>query len=365
MNKKLIALAVAGLSSGGALAQSNVTVYGTVGLAVDSGNYGRGNVMRLTSGAGKTERLGFQGTEDLGGGLKANFRLEMGQGTDNGSNDSLVGQFFQREARLGLSGSFGSFDAGRQYSPLFNLQAANDQFFVAGVGSNYALISNGFTRVSNSLRWSSPDMSGFSATFLYGLGDTGAPASAGAAANGRTLQESTTDPKDVGRHTGLNLRYANGPLNIGYAYAAGKTQVNLLAVPIPAPTTNTVNYIGGQYNFGSAKIVAAWESFKNSATNAGDYNVWSLGVGIPVMGTDEIKAVYTAKKLKNVSSTNSNLIALGYDHPMSKRTKLFATWSRMTNDSRARETMQGAVAILAADVGYDPSALQVGVSHEF
>ena len=365
MQKKLIALAVAGLVSGGALAQSNVTVYGTVGLALDSGNYGRGSVMRLTSGAGKTERLGFQGSEDLGGGLKANFRLEMGQNTDVGGNDSLVGQFFQREARLGLSGSFGSLDAGRQYSPLFNLQAANDQFFVAGVGSNYALISNGFTRVSNSLRWSSPSMSGFSATFLYGLGDTGAPASAGAAANGRTLQESTTDPKEIGRHTGLNLRYANGPLNIGYAYAAGKTAVNLLATPIPTPTTNTVNYVGGQYDFGPAKIVAAWESFKNSATSAGDYSVWSLGVGIDVMGKDEIKAVYTSKKLKNVTSTDSKLFALGYDHPMSKRTKLFATWSKMTNDSKARESLQGAPGVLAADVGYDPSALQVGVSHEF
>jgi predicted porin len=365
MQKKLIALAIAGLISGGALAQTNVTVYGTIGLAIDSGNYGRGNVTRLTSGAAKTERLGFQGSEDLGGGLKANFRLEMGPNTDNGANDSAVGQFFQREARLGLSGSFGSLDAGRQYSPLFSLQAANDQFFVAGVGSNYALTSNGFTRVSNSLKWTTSNMGGFTATILYGLGDTGAPAAAGAAANGRTLQESTTDPKDIGRHTGLNLRYANGPLHLGYAYAAGKTTVNLLATPIPTPTTNTVNYLGGQYDFGPAKVVGSWESFKNSATSAGDYGVWSLGVGIDVMGKDEFKIVYTSKKLKNVINTDSNLFALGYDHPMSKRTKLFATWSKMTNDSRARESMQGAPSIVAADAGYDPSALQVGVSHEF
>ncbi|TRZ64387.1 MAG: porin, partial [Rhodocyclaceae bacterium] len=67
----------------------------------------------------------------------------------------------------------------------------------------------------------------------------------------------------------------------------------------------------------------------------------------------------------NVTATDAKLFALGYDHPMSKRTKLFATWSKMTNDSKARESFQGAVAILAADAGYDPSALQVGVSHEF
>jgi len=365
MQKKLIALAVAGLVSGGAFAQSNVTIYGVVDVNVDSGNYGRGSVMRVANSGYTTERLGFQGTEDLGGGLKANFRLEMGQGTDNGSNDSLVGQFFQREARLGLSGSFGSFDAGRQYTPIFNLQAANDMNRVAGIGSNYSLINTGHTRASNSLKWTSANMSGFGITFMYSLGDTGAPASAGAAANGNTLQEATTGPKDAGRHTGLNLRYANGPFSVGYAYASEKSKPNQLAVPIPTPSTTTVNYVGGAYDFKVARIVGSWEALKNSATNVGDFSVWSLGLGIPVMGTDEIKGIYTNKKLKNVTASDSKLFVLAYVHPMSKRTTLYGTYAKMTNDSRARTSFLGAPGVLAADVGYDPNALQVGVSHNF
>jgi len=365
MQKKLIALAVAGLVSGGAFAQSNVTIYGTVDVNVDSGNYGRGSVMRLANSGYTTERMGFQGSEDLGGGLKANFRLEMGQGTDNGSNDSLVGQFFQREARLGLSGSFGSFDAGRQYTPVFNLQAAYDMNRVAGVGSAYGLTNTGMTRASNSLKWTSADMSGFGITFMYSMGDTGAPASAGAAATGGTLQEATTDPKEAGRHTGLNLRYANGPLSLGYAYASEKTKPNQVAVPIPTPSTNTVNFVGGSYDFKVAKIVAQWEALKNSATNAGDFSVWSAGLVIPVMGSDEIKVNYIAKKLKNVTASDSKDFVLGYVHPMSKRTTLYGTYSKMTNDAKARASFLGAPGVLAADVGYDPSALQVGVSHNF
>ena len=365
MQKKLIALAVAGLVSGGAFAQSNVTIYGTVDLALDSGNYGRGSVMRLANSGYTTERLGFQGSEDLGGGMKANFRLEMGQQTDVGGNDSLVGQFFQREARLGLSGNFGSLDAGRQYSPLFNLQAAYEMFRVAGIGSNYALINLGPTRVSNAVRWQSADMSGFGITFLYGLGDTGAPAAAGAAPTGGTLQEATTNPKDAGRHTGLNLRYANGPLSIGYAYGSERSKPSQVAVPIPSPTTNTFNFVGGSYSFGPGRVVGEWESLKNSATNLGDFSVWSLGVGITVMGNDEIKGVYTSKKMKNVTNTDTKLFALGYVHPMSKRTTLYATYSKMTNDSRARMSLLGAPGVIAADVGYDPNAFQVGVSHNF
>jgi len=348
MQKKLIALAVAGLVSGGAFAQSNVQIYGTVDLALTSGNFGKGSVFHLMNSGYTTERLGFQGSEDLGGGMKANFRLEMGQGTDNGSNDSTVGQFFQRESRLGLSGGFGSLDAGRQYSPLFNLQAGNELFRVAGVSSNYTLINTGMTRVSNSVRWQSADMSGFGVTFMYGLGDTG---------SGNTKQESNVDPKDAGRHTGLNLRYANGPLSLGYAYANQKAQVT-----VGIPSTTKVNFLGGSYNFKVFKVVAEWQKLTNSATALADTKYWSLGASVPV-GTDEFKIAYTSKDLSNVGASSSKLFAVGYVHPMSKRTTLFANASKMTNDSKATASMLGTAFTGAA--GYDPSAFQLGVSHNF
>ena len=355
-----LAIAIAGLVCCSAFAQGNVTVYGGIDLSIETGNYGRGNVTRLADNGYKAERLGFQGSEDLGDGMKVNFRLEMGPGTDNGSNDSLVGQFFQREAWLSLSGSLGTLVAGRQYTPVFLVQNAGDQFRTGGVGSNYSLTNTGMTRASNALRWRTLAINGLTVVFMYSLGDTGAPSAGGAPATGGTLQESAVDPKDAGRHTGLSLRYSDGPLVLGYGYGSEKTKVFAPAIP----STNKVNNVIGTYDFQAVQLFASWENAKNSATNAGDFRAWTLGLHIPV-GADHIDAAYTSRHLPNAGSSDSRLLALGYAHPLSKRTVLYANWARMNNDSKARASFLYAPVILAADAGYDPSAFQVGVGHDF
>jgi predicted porin len=359
MQKKLIALAVASLVSAPVFAQSQVSVYGVIDQAIDSGNYGAGTVTRLTGSGYTTERLGFKGSEDMGNGMKANFILELGQRTDTGMLDAgATGQLFQRAASVGLSGSWGQVNFGRQYTPIFSIQAANDIFRVAGIGTNYSLTNIGQTRANNSIRYDSANMSGFTAAVMYALGDTNTAS---------VYQESTLAPKDQGRHTGLNVRYANGPLALGLGWSSEKQK----AVVAPAtPLTTKSSFLIGSYNFKVVAINAGWGQTNNDANpKTVDGTVWTLGASMPVFGKDTVKFHYNNSHNKLASNTDAKLIALGYVHPMSKRTTLYGTWAKMTNESGRATTLFGAPAITdttgAANLGYDPSSIQIGISHNF
>ena len=129
MQKKLIALAVAGLVSGGAFAQSTVTLYGSF----DAGVRNVGNVNAAgddvwtmgSSGTYNSNRWGLRGSEDIGGGLKARFNLEGGFNSGTGA---ATGVLFDRTAWVGLEGSMGSLDFGRQYTVIFKTIGAYDPF---------------------------------------------------------------------------------------------------------------------------------------------------------------------------------------------------------------------------------------------
>ncbi len=354
MQKKLIALAVASLVPAPVFAQSQVSIYGIVDAAIDSGNYGgaTGRVQRLTSGGYSTSRLGFKGSEDLGNGMKANFVLETGLLADTGMLDNASGQFWQRTSTIGLSGSdWGSVNFGRQYSPLYTIQATNDIFRVVGIGSNYALNNVGQTRVSNSIRYDSPSINGFSAAAMYGMGDTGA-------ASG--FQESSTNPKDLGRHSGLNLRYGNGAAKLSLGWSKQKSTATAAGGVVELKTT----VLAGSYDFKFVAINAGWQQARNDVgPRTTDNRIWTLGATVPVFGKDSIKVAYNDLHSKLATSSDAKLISLGYVHPMSRRTTLYGTWAKMTNESLAAVTLYQAPAVGAA--GYDPSAVQVGISHSF
>lgn len=374
MQKKLIALAVAGLVAAPAFAQSNVSIYGIIDQSFQSANFGNGSTSRMQGSGQYTERLGFQGTEDLGGGLKANFRLELGYNSDTGNLDnganiaaatgSGANQLFQREARVGLEGSFGQLNFGRQYTPIFNVQAPADVFNVAGIGSNYTLTNTGMTRASNAVKWDSANMSGFTAALMYGFGDGGTGQTN---ANGGPSGESlgTASNKDAGRHVGLNAKYANGPLLLMYGY--GKTN-NVAAIGATTVATKA-NVFGGAYDFKVVKIVAGYETAKNDPGTL-DVKGYLLSAVIPV-GADSVKASYTSLKDNTAAAAagKSNLLALGYVHPLSKRTSLYGTYARMNNDSKAVRSFLGQTGggaqPLSAAAGFDPSGVQLGVSHFF
>jgi predicted porin len=111
--KKLtfVATAVLGLVSSTAMAQSSVTLYGIVDAAVvHTTKQAGGSKVAMDAGQMATSRWGMRGSEDLGGGLKANFGLEGTLVNDSGA----AGNLFDRQATVGLSGGFGSVNLGRQ-----------------------------------------------------------------------------------------------------------------------------------------------------------------------------------------------------------------------------------------------------------
>ena len=367
MQKKLIALAVASLVSAPVFAQSQVQVYGVIDQALTSGNYGAGSVTDLRSGGYTTERLGFQGSEDLGNGMKANFRLETGMNSDTGYHDQgNTGWLFQRESRVGLSGSWGHVNFGRQYTPLFSVQGANDIFRVVGVGSYYSLMNTGMTRASNAIRYDSNSINGLSFGAMYSMGDTAAVTASG----GSSHQESTLAPKDLGRHVGLNVRYANGPLSLDLGY--GNQKASALAAGLTSPIATKATMVAGMYDFKVVKINAGWQTVNDDANpKATDLRMWDIGATVPVMGHDQVKFNYTAlqNKLPGATNVDSKLIALGYVHPMSKRTVLYGTWAKMTNETGVARTLLGSPGVTnatgGANLGYDPSAVQIGIQHAF
>lgn len=384
MQKKLIALAIAGLS-GAAFAQSNVTIYGNIDQSIEYGSYGNGSKTMLTGSGYMTQRLGFQGEEGLGNGLKAIWRLEAGINADKGVAGAVgvnqvtlgaataYGQLFDREAFLGLSGNWGTFKVGRQYSPSFNAAAAMDIFGVAGVGSNYHLAAT-TTRVNNSLRYETPNMSGFSAALMYGLGDNGL-ATTGTTQNNESAggQDAVGVNKNSGQHTGLNLAYANGPFSAIYGYGINNS-VTLVGTSVVKTKSNVLT---GAYNFGPGSIRLGWASYKDdAAVTAIDRRTWMIG-GTFAVGTGTIRAQYGSLDNKLAANNDVRHWAIGYVHPMSKRTTAYATYGKTDNKEGSVAGAGAGLAFVgggsgivgnganAADTRYDPSSFQFGMNHTF
>ena len=109
MKRTLIVAAIATLATGAATAQSSVTIYGRLNLSAENQKNvtANGTVKALQNSA---SRIGFRGTEDLGGGLKANFILEHGFNPDTGTPDARG--FWARQSEVNLAGGFGMLRLG-------------------------------------------------------------------------------------------------------------------------------------------------------------------------------------------------------------------------------------------------------------
>ncbi|QDZ30292.1 porin [Noviherbaspirillum sp. UKPF54] len=352
MKKSLLALAVLGAVAGVANAQTNVTVYGVVdaGIARESGDVA-GTAWKLASGVQSGNRLGFKGTEDLGGGLKANFQLENGFNVDTGTQRQ--GALFGRQAFVGLSGNFGAVNLGRQYNPLFIALDSIDPFGTGLTGASTNLMaggSNGDVRVNNAITYTSPNMSGLSATALYGFGEQAGDTS-------------------KNRNYALSANYANGPVAAVLAYS--NTNDNAAS-----PNSAKVWLIGGTYDLGVVKAHLAYESEKADANfptvGGADFRDWMAGVSAPVAG-GTVMASYIKKTDKTNSAEGAKQYAVGYTYPLSKRTNVYTSYSRVTNDSNAQffagDASSGGPSDAAGNntqkVGGTSTGFAVGIRHTF
>jgi predicted porin len=333
-----------------AQAQSTVTVYGVVDAFVEYGTAGtsaaRTHVTRLQSGGANGSRLGFRGTEDLGGGLKAVFVLEHGMLVDSGSPASAT-NFWNRQRYVGLSVGWGSLSAGRQYSPLLVHQDTFDTALsTTGYGSPYnSGVMRTVSRVNNSIVYSSPNVSGFSAAAMLGLGEV-------AGARGNTQSAS--------------VKYAGGPFTAGLAYA----HVNKVDA---TKVDKSIWNLAGSYKLGDLLVSAAVQQTRNDSQNVGvtdDRREAFLGA-VYAIGTGEIRAAYGQGKVVDVSNSTARHLSLGYLYNLSKRTALFAGVQAIRNpDNLAYRGTSGFTfdAIeggLPAGAGVTARAFAVGARHRF
>ncbi len=349
MNKKLVALAVAGVFGLPLAAQAqstNVTLYGIVdmGVRVDR-TKNAGTLFRFEDGMQSGTRIGLKGSEDLGGGLKADFLLETGIQAD-------IGGFTQgnlpwgRQSWVGLSGGFGSVKMGRMYATEFNQLAPVDPFGYGQVPILDIFTANGiFVRKNNAIEYTTPAMGGLVVQAQY-TGNTSA-------------NEATTNPKDVGRNMGLRVNYAGGPLSVGGSFET-------LDV---GPANRRHFTLTGTFNLGVAKLAAAVMSAKCTHSGCGGFTIddryWLLGATMP-LGNGALYASLGQKDVRGSSDADSTLFAVGYDYNLSKRTNVYASAARMNNKSAAGlglgDSSNGAP---ANPLGYDPTAFTVGVRHKF
>jgi len=378
MKKSLIALAVMA-AAGAASAQSSVTLFGIVDATVShySASGGQSNTV-LTNSGYNSSRLGFRGTEDLGGGMAASFWLEAGLNNDNGSGGKTAGTgnadtgggglTFNRRSTVSLSGGWGELRLGRDYVPTFWNVTLFDPFGTNGVGTT--LIQKAKTTTSAAPFGAVPVLG--SAADRLGANDPNSvrasnqiqyflPANLGGIYGqvSYALDEGANG-NDAGRYIGARVGYGSGPFNVALAY--GRTDGADPSATLAAPDIRDWN-VGGQWDFGMAKLLAQYDRTKFDNT-LGDASLkgWLVGALVPV-GAGEIRASYSRVKLDtDLNDPRASQWAVGYVHNLSKRTALYATYAHISNKNGSALTVGSGVTPLANHSG---SGFDIGVRHSF
>lgn len=364
MQKKLIALAVTGLLSTGAFAQSSaVTVHGVADLSFDvvkSSGFPGGalNVGSYTRVSSNASYIGFKGTEDLGNGLKALFQLETGLNVDsNQGNNSLFGNGTTRDSFVGLSGGFGEVKLGTLSTATRTLGTTMDvNAGATSIGDNKALLNrSGFdTRQGNAVQYTTPSMAGFSAAAAY--------------ISGEDKRANALSPRNSSAWD-LGLNYNNGPILLGLAYVTGQEK-------------NTWDdklrnlRVAGAYDFGVASIRLVWDQVKEKDNAGWDFkqSVWGIGGTYNVVPNGKLIAqFYKAADEKyngvKAADTGAKLFEIGYEHSLSKRTMLKVVYARLNNEDNANFNFATNPVRKPGNnwsvAGIDPSGLQIGIRHSF
>lgn len=359
MKMKLKWIALAALLATQAHAQSNVTAYGVMDLGYYSVSGDTSSSKGLGSGRNMSSRLGFKGTEDMGGGLQANFVLEADLAADTGtgvttpfvgwsSTDNKTpaangGLQFNRQATVGLSGSWGSVTAGRNYTPTFLLDFAYDPFGENGVGASLLTLTSVFfnpagsvahLRASNLVTYTTPTSNGFTAMLAVAPSET-----------------ASTVAKEGGV-TNAKIGYANGPLTADVAW--GKTKL------VASDDISTSSF-GASYNLGAIKPMFEYSRDTVGAAGANAKKQgYLVGATAPV-GQGQARFSYSKVERSSDTTTTGNVsqLAIGYVYNLSKRTALYGTYSHVSNSNYRNTPTAGytftgsATSINGSATGYD------------
>jgi len=356
---KAVAVALATLGAGGAMAQSSVTLYGNVDVSVDHVSRSAGtstsptakySATRVSPSATSQTSFGFKGVEDLGGGMKASFVLEGQLNHDTGAL-SQDGRIFGRQSYVGLTTNFGEFRLGRQYAPIFYSTAlvtterfgATDLFIEGGASNNlhvrhdnqisYWLKAGGFT---GELSYS-PNAG--VASIISPARAPAATASTGQIIGGATAGSETGTK--AGRTFGLFGAYSSESLTL----TGGYHQNAFDNTPVSYGGVFTTNFNLDKYqafNLGAKFTVpnssgltfnGVYGQGKYGLTDGRDLKLDFLAIGtrIPV-GDWALVAQASQTRFRNFTKGKDAGLMLGADYALSKRTSLFTRVGQIRDD---------------------------------
>jgi len=358
MKKSLLALAAMGAFVGAAQAQSSVTVYGVIDKAVSStttkttaagvttkvqtdttGGSGNGGVSNQNY---TTERIGFRGTEDLGGGLRATFNLEMRIGVLNSADSGTEADGLPiRQSNVGLAGSFGSVTIGRQTSLMEGSWGAGNASELNNFLGTLYFSGQKFnnSRSDRLVTYASPNFNGFVLAAQYGSNET----------KTTTTSASTTGQDEMA----IQLSYAQGPLTVSVTHLKEEAKT---ANAVSAKPEGTV--AGANYNFGPATAFVTYAQGKNSVPNAtaNDRSAYEAGVRVPVTKAITLQAsTYKGSDKVTAAATKSDVsgFQLSAKYNFSPRTNLYA----VVGSDETKNT--------AAGTKTERDAFGVGIKHTF
>lgn len=336
----LAAVAVLGAFAGSAFA-ANVTMYGIIdtGLGYTSTDKGYGedvNKFDMRSGQNSASRFGVKGEEDLGNGVKVGFSLENGFSSDDGKL-STANRLFDREALLYVAGDFGELGMGRQG----DLASGNGRYGLFGgkvspfstgwsdIAGHKYVMGAGFGRMDNSVTYKTPTFAGVNVLAQY------------------SFNKDSTDTDREGS-SAVDRQYALGAsFTAGDLYLTGiVTQTNLQSLgkqDVEDPLTVS---LGGNYNFGVAKLYVATQYFKDSdlsvkqidrydeksnktgCQGASQFDGFGLSVGADVPafgGTAKVLVGYMDAEDQSTAAQDVQryTFSVGYEYPLSKRTFVY------------------------------------------
>ena len=354
MNKKLIALAVAGACvAPAAMAQTAnpVTLYGRVYVTLESveAKGGAAPVNRRTRIEDQSSLLGVRGTEDLGGGLKAFFQLETAFKPDQ--NDTA---FAARNSGVGLQGGWGSVLMGRWDMPFKTATIAVDPFGDLTIGGlNATMSSTNSTRAQfdrreqNVLQYWSPSFGGF-AFRLAGSSNEGK----GCTTSGTPAVTTCLNPRDYG----ANVTFTRGPVYLFYAYEEHKD--------ISASVSKEdANALGGSFEFGAFKLGGQYQEIKKTGTTK--IKNW-MANGVFTFGANQLILQYMNSKdgaANNAEQPDCDNASIGWQYNFTKRTFFLAQYTKIDNNTVA--SCNFGANRLTISAGQDPQGVSFGLRHVF
>jgi len=346
MKKSLIALAA--LAATASFAQSSVSIDGVFDAGFQSINYkGASNTVNGFAGNGSsTSQFNLRGTEDLGGGMSARFRLETDFNTvsnrgNQGSASTPVNlgnetvaaasSFGNGEIRVGLAGGFGAVDVGAvNYNTLGTYLTGQPFGTAIGSGFRTFYINDAQTtsqvRADNSIKYVTPNFNGFTASLYKSNKQVKANATADGAAKAvkETSFSTSLGAYDMQGTTEIGVNYANGPVAASFS----QIKQDYANVGGPASTAeNTVNTLGANYTMGAVKLFGLYQSNKTN-TNTVDNSGFSLsatytmGAVVLMAQVGEMKGNGSALAAAN-KGKKSSLTGIGADYNLSKRTAVY------------------------------------------